>query len=465
MRRPLLTSLRSKLVLTFVLVSLVSAAAATGATVAQSREMVLEQAQELAVAALRSSVEDLVPDLRRAPDSRVLDLLIARLRESPRIGGPVAASYQDLLAEPDVPAVPSDLRYEASFATSALAQRTVVDGEPYLAVAVPVMWEYGPSDLVVYSMTPLAPQEAIIGGLVARAAAGAGVTVLASIAVALLIAGGLVRPIERLRKGVEQVSTGKLGAQVAATDRGEVGDLARAFNAMSRELRAEHDQLRLMEERARRFAADVSHELRTPLAAMTAVAGILAADAPRLPGDTGEAALLVAQETGSLARLVEDLIEISRFDAGVAELRLDEIDIGSVVGHTLAMRQWSDRVEVDVPEGLRVVVDPRRLDIVLANLVGNAVRHTSGAAIRVVARSDGEFLRVVVADDGPGIPAELLPRVFDRFVKGDPARGRSAGSGLGLAIARENVALHGGTLSVESGEGTSFTIVLPRLPG
>ncbi|WP_435861138.1 sensor histidine kinase [Streptomyces nigrescens] len=142
-------------------------------------------------------------------------------------------------------------------------------------------------------------------------------------------------------------------------------------------LQADAATLRAMESRARRFAADVSHELRTPLAAMTAVAGGLNQDAGsgRLAPDTVEALELVADETNKFGRMVEDLMEISRFDAGAAALDLDEIDIGELVRKTLALRHWQDRVGVDVPQGLRARLDPRRIDVVLANLIGNALRH------------------------------------------------------------------------------------------
>ncbi|WP_323744295.1 HAMP domain-containing sensor histidine kinase [Pseudoclavibacter sp. VKM Ac-2888] len=445
-----------------MLVSLASAATAAGTTIAGSRDAVLQQAEESAVSALRTETEALVPDLRVAPDERELRLLIDRLEQAPSINAPVSASFGDLRLNTE--RVPAELIQEANAAATALAQLVRVDGQPYLAVALPVLAEGTPSGLIIYSMTPIAEEEAVIGGIARGTAAGAVPTVLAAVAVALLIAGGLVRPIERLRTGVEQIATGELGAQVIAAEHGEVGDLAKAFNGMSRDLRAEHDQLRLLEERSRRFTADVSHELRTPLAAMTAVVGVLEAEAPNLQGDTADAALLVAQETNNLARLVEDLIEVSRFDAGTAELRLDEIDLAALVGRTLALRHWTGRVAVDVPEGLRVVVDPRRLDVVLANLVGNAVRHAPGAAISVTGRVDGSRLRLTVADDGPGIPTDTRARIFDRFVKGDPARGRSEGSGLGLSIASASVALHGGTLAIADGPGAVFTIELPLRP-
>jgi two-component system sensor histidine kinase MtrB len=235
---------------------------------------------------------------------------------------------------------------------------------------------------------------------------------------------------------VEQLSTGRLGAQIPVVDGGEFGDLASLFNTMSRDLRNERDELLAMEERSRRFTADVSHELRTPLAAMAAVAGVLEADAEQLPHETAEAALLVAQETRNLARLVEDLIEISRFDAGTAQLRHDEIDLAHLVQRTLAIRDWSHRVAMDAPPGLRVSVDARRVDVILANLVGNAVRYAGpDATISIRARLAGDQIRIDVSDNGDGIPVSDRARVFDRFVKGDPTRARSDGSGLGLSIA------------------------------
>lgn len=233
---------------------------------------------------------------------------------------------------------------------------------------------------------------------------------------------------------------------------------------MSRDLRRDHDELQAMEEKARRFAADVSHELRTPLAAMTAVVGMLTADAEDLPEETAEAALLVAQETRNLARLVEDLIEISRFDSGTAQLQHDEIDLAQLLGRTLAIRDWTERVTVDTPPGLRVRVDPRRVDLILANLVGNAVRYAGpDATISIRAHREADGIRIDVSDDGDGIPASLRARVFDRFVKGDPTRARSEGSGLGLSIARENAALHGGSLDLDDASGNGATFVL-RLP-
>jgi two-component system sensor histidine kinase MtrB len=231
-------------------------------------------------------------------------------------------------------------------------------------------------------------------------------------------------------------------------------------------------ELRAQEERARRFVADVSHELRTPLAAMTMMATVLDEDADQLPPDAARAARTVSAETARLAQLVEDLMEISRFDSGAATLNLDEIDLGHTIRATLALRGWQDEVHTELPDGVRLVADRRRLDVVVANLVGNALRHGAPpvtVVLREDAAADGGGSGVVfveVTDHGPGLPPEVVGRVFDRFYKADSARTRSEGSGLGTAIALENARLHGGTLTAANrpGGGALFTLRLPHRP-
>jgi two-component system sensor histidine kinase MtrB len=163
---------------------------------------------------------------------------------------------------------------------------------------------------------------------------------------------------------------------------------------------------------------------------------------------------------------VDDLIEISRFDAGSAQLVTDETDIATAVGRCLRARGW-ENVHTSAPAGLTVRLDRRRFDVIVANLVGNALGH-GGPPVTVTAglQSDGQggqHLAVAVRDHGPGLPSAAIPHVFDRFYKADTARARSEGSGLGLAIAWENARLHGG--HVEAGNhpdgGALFTLLLP----
>jgi two-component system sensor histidine kinase MtrB len=462
-----------RLVIAFVLMCVLTATVTAGVTILQARSVVLTSAQDAAVSTLRSSAEKMAPDLHGPFEKADLRLLVRQL--VPDTGGSAQstafAASSDGVVAIDSPqlVLPKTFVRTAEASTSALVQTVQGAGADYLLVAVPVVssLDAEASGLVVYSFTPLAAQNLVIGGIATGAALAAVPVLVASVLLALVIARSLLRPVRRLQAGVEELSTGRLGAQIPAVDGGEFGELARSFNDMSRDLLHEREELRAMEAQSRRFTADVSHELRTPLAAMSAVAGVLADDAARLPDETAEAVLLVAQETRNLARLVEDLIEISRFDAGTAQLRHDDIDLAQLVQRTLAIRDWSQRVRVDAPIGLRVRVDPRRIDVILANLVGNAVRYAGpDATIAIRVRIEADQIRIDVSDDGPGIPSSVRARVFDRFVKGDPTRARSDGSGLGLSIARENAALHGGSLDLAdtSARGTTFVLRLPHTP-
>jgi two-component system sensor histidine kinase MtrB len=260
------------------------------------------------------------------------------------------------------------------------------------------------------------------------------------------------------------MSGGDLSVRIKPKGRDELAQLTATFNDMAAALEGKISELQLMEARARQFAGDVSHELRTPLTAMTAVADILPGH-PGLTGDAAAAAQLVSQEIRHLNRLVHDLIEISRFDARTAQLVVDNTDVAAAVATCLRARGWAD-VVAEIPTGLTMPLDRRRFDIILANLIGNALCHgsppvTVQAGIQLT--DDGEQLALLVRDHGPGIPLDALPHVFERFYKADTARSRSEDSGLGLAIAWENTRLHGG--HIEAGNhpdgGALFTLLLP----
>jgi len=272
-------------------------------------------------------------------------------------------------------------------------------------------------------------------------------------------------PVRRLAEAARLMSGGDLSVRVEPTGE-ELAQLVTSFNAMASALEDKMSELQRMEARARQFAGDVSHELRTPLTAMTAVADILPGH-PGLTGDAAAAARLVSEEIFHLNRLVEDLIEISRFDAGTAQLVTDDADVATAVLSCLRARGWTD-VRTDVPAGLTVRLDRRRFDVIVANLVGNALRH-GGPPVTVTARAEphgpgsGQLV-VEVRDHGPGLPPAAIAQVFDRFYKADIARARSEGSGLGLAIAAENARLHGGHIGAGNHPdgGAVFTVTLPR---
>jgi len=294
----------------------------------------------------------------------------------------------------------------------------------------------------------------------------AGGVLLAAIAgLAFAASRRVLLPVRRLARAAERMSDGDLTVRIEPQGRDELARLVTTFNAMAAALEDKVSELQRMEARARQFAGDVSHELRTPLTAMTAVTDVLGEN-ESMTGDAAAAARLVRQETFHLNRLVDDLIEISRFDAGTAQLMTDETEIATAIGSCLRARGW-ENVHTSAPAGLSVGLDRRRFDVIVANLVGNALRH-GGPPVTVTAglQPDGQGsqqLAVAVRDHGPGLPPAAIPRVFDRFYKADTARTRSAGSGLGLAIAWENARLHGGHIDAGNHPdgGAVFTAILP----
>ncbi|WNV85599.1 HAMP domain-containing sensor histidine kinase [Umezawaea sp. Da 62-37] len=315
----------------------------------------------------------------------------------------------------------------------------------------------------VYRAQSLAAQRGVLDRLPALAWMALLLALVPPVLLALLAARGVLRPVRDLRAAALRVTDGHLDTRLAVRGSDELTDLARSFNTMTAELERNVAELRRMEENARRFVADVSHELRTPLTAMTAVAEVLDDEALALTGDVAIAAGMVSGETRRLRRLVEDLVEISRFDAGVVALRPEAVDVGGMVASTLQARGWTGRVDTDLPDDVVSEVDRRRLDVVVANLVGNALQH-GAAPVTVELASSASEVVITVTDSGPGLPDEVLPHVFERFYKADSARARSEGSGLGLAIAWENAHLHGGSLTADNSPagGARFVVRLPR---
>jgi two-component system sensor histidine kinase MtrB len=266
--------------------------------------------------------------------------------------------------------------------------------------------------------------------------------------------------VGRASVAARSLAEGLLETRLPVTGSDEFGAWAQAFNEMAAALEAKISALSAAQARERRFTADVAHELRTPLTALVGEASLLAAHLDAMPPEARRPAELLVADVGRLRRLVEDLMEISRFDAGAETVRTEAVDLGSLVAAAIRSRGWEQQVRLDADE-LVLASDPRRLERIVANLVGNALEHGGrGVAVRVARDALGAF--VEVADRGPGIPPEHLPHLFERFYKADLSRA-GHGTGLGLAIARENARLLGGDIEVHSelGAGTRFTLRLP----
>ncbi|MFE8937360.1 sensor histidine kinase [Streptomyces sp. NPDC007872] len=474
--RPHPFGLRTRLVLAFLLVAAVGCGTTAALTYRAARNAILEQTQNTAVSAFREQVDALYVRLPADANSLRTDVLRIARQGKPRPWR-VYAEYGTLRVSstdrPTSSVITPELRARArarDAAPHAGFQRVVKNGTPYLTIAVPAVFlahaegTARPTGLVLYAVMELNEEEANVEAMVTAARDGALPALAVALIPALLAARGVLRPVRELRQAAHRMGQGRLDTRIHVKGSDELADLARTFNESAGRLERSVAELRSAEARARRFASDVSHELRTPLAGMLAVTEVLDEDAGSLDSDTARAVRLISAETGKLAVLVEDLMEISRFDARAAELHTDEVDAADCVRKTLQRRHWDDphRVLPHLTEGIRARLDPRRFDVVVANLVGNALRH-GGTPVTVRLYAEGDVLVTEVADRGPGIDPEVLPHVFDRFYKADRARTRSEGSGLGLAIALENVRLHGGTVTAANrpGGGAVFTVRTP----
>jgi signal transduction histidine kinase len=288
---------------------------------------------------------------------------------------------------------------------------------------------------------------------------------LVAVAIALLITFVLSRrilaPVKALTSVAKRLGRGDFSQRVQVKDRSELGELAKAFNAMASDL--EHT-----EKLRRNMVADVAHELRTPLSNVRGYLeairdGVIKSDANTIRSLTEEAMLL--------SRLVDDLQDLALAEAGELKLMCQPEDIAALINQIVATVRSQAATKgvslsIDLPAELPPVkIDSNRISQVLRNLLDNAVAHTPrGGTITVTARQQDKWVEVGVDDTGEGIPAEDLPNIFERFYRVDKSRTRATGgSGLGLTIARRLVEVHGGRIEVQSelGKGSCFTFTLP----
>ena len=329
-------------------------------------------------------------------------------------------------------------------------ERTTVAGDRFLVTGAPAangrkLYFFFPENGLRHELSVL--RNVLLGGV--------GILVLLAALAGVVLARSALRPVARASSAAQSLAEGLLETRLPVEGRDEFGAWAQSFNEMAAALEAKIGELQAAQARERRFTADVAHELRTPLTALMGEASLLAGHLDRMPPESRRPAELLIADVGRLRKLVEDLMEISRFDAGAESVHAEEVDVAALVRAAVRSRGWDGRVRLE-GDGLRVTSDPRRLERIVANLVDNALEHGgSSISVRI-----GEN-EIEVADDGPGIPQEHLPHVFERFYKADASRSGS-GTGLGLAIARENAILLGGELEVasEPGQGTRFTLRL-----
>jgi len=302
-----------------------------------------------------------------------------------------------------------------------------------------------------HSITQLIVWGCLIGGGVA-------------LAMTLILSRRILSPIKALTEAAKRLGQGDFSPRLELKDKGEVGELARAFNSMASDLeRAE--QLR------RNMVADVAHELRTPL---SNIRGYLEAVNDGVMKPDAEAIKSLNEEAVRLARLVDELQELSLAEAGELKLTCQAEDISKLIGQAVSAFQAQAaskgaELSVDLGDDLPTVhIDSPRMAQVLHNLLDNAIAHAgSGEHITVSAVKRDDWIEVAVTDTGEGIPSEDLSNIFERFYRVDKSRARATGgSGLGLTIAKRLVEAHGGSIEVQSelGKGTRFSFTLPISP-
>ncbi len=288
---------------------------------------------------------------------------------------------------------------------------------------------------------------------------------LVAIASALLITFFLSRrilaPIKALTHTTRRLGKGDFSQRVQVRDKGEVGELAQAFNSMASDLERT-EQLR------RNMVADVAHELRTPLSNLK---GHLEAVRDGVIEPDADTIRSLEEEATLLSRLVDDLQELSLAEAGELKLDVKPNGITRIITQVVATMQAQAKAKdlslaVDLPDKLPPVnVDSHRINQVLRNLLGNALTHSAvGGVITVTARQRDNYVEVTISDTGEGIPPEELTNIFERFYRVDKSRTRATGgSGLGLTIAKRLVEVHGGRIKADSkpGKGSSFSFTIP----
>lgn len=347
------------------------------------------------------------------------------------------------------------------------------DGSTYNALVIGTPTETDIPNLQVYlvmSMESDASTLALLRGLLS--AAGVVVVVLL-VGIAWLATQQVTAPVRSASRIAQRLAAGHLRERMIVDGEDEMARLALSFNDMAEKLSKQIHQLEEYGNLQRQFTSDVSHELRTPLTTVRMAADMIASDPDSLEPHTRRASELMVRELDRFEELLADLLEISRHDAGVADLSEARIDVRSCI--TSAWEQTShiaEKLNVDVrfhtpEEPVLMTGDSRRIERVLRNLIANAIDHSEGNPVDVTLAENDDAVAITVTDHGVGLRPGQEELVFNRFWRADASRRRhSGGTGLGLAIAREDVVLHGGQLDAAGnhGVGSQFRVVLPREP-
>jgi two-component system sensor histidine kinase MtrB len=291
--------------------------------------------------------------------------------------------------------------------------------------------------------------------------------------IAALVSRQVVTPVRAARRAAESLASGNLHDRMQVRGSDDLARLATSMNYMASELQKQINTLEELSAVQQRFVSDVSHELRTPLTTVRMAAEVLHDAREDFDPIAARSAELLQNELDRFEALLTDLLEISRFDAGAAELALSTVDLRSVVARVVAASRplaEKNRTTVVVHDSgpATAEVDVRRIERILRNLLVNAIEHSEARPIHIFVEADEQAVAVAVRDHGIGFEAGQAKQVFHRFWRADPARARTVGgTGLGLSIAMEDANLHAGWLTAwgRPGQGAQFRLTLPRTAG
>ncbi len=311
--------------------------------------------------------------------------------------------------------------------------------------------------------------------LIGRAISGSGVLLIGLIMiVASVVLRQVIKPVKDAAEIAEQLTSGDLRRRMQVRGQDEVARLGIAFNEMADTLEQQISRLENLSRLQQRFVSDVSHELRTPLTTIRMASDVIFAAREQFDPVIARSAELLISQIDRFEHLLSDLIEVSRFDAQVAALSLDQIDVTALVRRCsddllLSSKEREAQLLFSTPEvPVFVEADARRLERIMRNLLANAIDHSEGKPVHVTIKENESAVSIGVRDYGVGLTPQHIERVFDRFWRADPSRSRErGGTGLGLAIAKEDANLHGGEIRVwgELGSGSNFVLTLPKIAG
>lgn len=348
--------------------------------------------------------------------------------------------------------LPADFVRAAIEGTSGV-QRVDFLGRPYEAVAIGI-----PAiDATYFEVFPISDVADTLGTI--RSTLIVAVLAITTVAGALgfLFSGSVLVPLRRVTEAASTIARGSLTTRLESETDPELQQLVKSFNGMA-------DAVQERIEREERFASDVSHELRSPITSLGAAVDVLKGRSEELSERNQKALEIIATQVRRFDRTVLDLLELSRLDARAGQDNREELHLGSLVERIAARHGYSDVLVVsDLGDDDIVVLDRRRVERILVNLLDNARDHAGGASEILISSDESGNVLLIVDDNGPGISVSERLRIFERFARGTASR-NSIGSGLGLAIVSEHSLALGGRAYVDTSPsgGARFVIVIPR---